>query len=121
MKKLLALATLLFLLSSCTNKDFDLFDIIWHWRNDEWKIDYIFSLNNVEIVSEKWNMTCSYEANKNLENKALSLTFRCPQPDWPWYTEMHEFVFDDSESFIDTKSVQWVLYRIDGKFYKLNK
>lgn len=120
MKKIFLLVSLL-VLSSCVNKSFDLFDIIGHWRNDDWKIDYIFSLNNVEIVSEKWNMTCSYETNKNLKTKTLMLTFRCPQPDWPWYTETHEFVFDDSQNFIDTKTIQWVLYRIDGKFYKINK
>jgi len=123
MKKLLILTIILLALTGCTKANLQQ-SIIGHWRNDTEKLDYLFSENNLlTTIDKNGSSECTYEINKqDDEQKNIEIWFKCPQPDWPGYAELHEFEFSKNLiNFIDTMYIQGMASRVDGEFYKVGE
>ncbi|MEK7523900.1 MAG: membrane lipoprotein lipid attachment site-containing protein [Patescibacteria group bacterium] len=123
MKKILLLTVILLAITGCSTKPLDQ-NLLGHWRNDTEKFDYIFSENNLlTTVGEKGSSECTYEISKqNDKDRSIEIWFKCPQPDWPGYAELHDFEFSKNlTEVIDTLYIQGIASRIDGKFYKVGE
>jgi hypothetical protein len=100
------------------------------WRNDTEKLDYHFGKRTgvtgyLEVIGERGSvheLECSYSTDaESIENRTIGVWFLCPQPDWPGYAEMHEFIYDgEYKSFVDTMYIQGIpSRRFDGHFKKI--
>lgn len=100
---------------------FSVDSLVGHWRNDNEKLDYIFSENNIlTVVRSTGSQDCTYAAYaKDAITSIAEVWFKCPQPDWPGYIEGHTIEFTSNTTFIDTLSIQGIDYRIGGAFTKV--